>query len=54
MKTIIRAKYNGAHVKAGGIKSLNKANKIVFLEEHFYYILLYSTLKIFKEYIKVK
>lgn len=54
MKTIIEAKFKGAHVKAHITKSLQTANGTVFLDQRFYAVFFYLILKIFKEYNKMK
>ncbi len=54
LKIIIKAKFKEACVKAGTMKSLQQANKIVPLDQYFHAISSYLTLKIFKKYNKVK
>ena len=54
LKTVIGAKFKGARVKAGATRSLQQANGTVLLDERFCAVLSYPTLKIFKEYSKVK
>ncbi len=54
LKTIIRAKFKRARVKAGITKSYQQANRMVLLDQCFCAIPFYPTLKIFKEYSKVK
>ncbi len=54
MKTIIETKFKGANVKAGTTKSLQQANETVLLDQRFCVVPCYPTLKIFKEYNKVK
>ena len=54
LKTVIRAKFKGAQVIARAMRSLQQANSTVFLDETFCYMPLYPTLKIFKDYSKVK
>ncbi len=54
LKTVIGAKFKGARVKAGATRSLQQANGTVLLDERFYAMPSYPTLKIFKEYSKVK
>ena len=54
LKTIIRAKFKGVHVKVGITKSLEYANRTILLDQHFCAIPFYLTLKIFKEYSEVK
>lgn len=50
----MRAKFKGACVKAGTIKSLQQANGIVLLDPRLYAVSFYPTLKIFQEYSQVK
>ena len=54
LKNIVGAKFKRARVKAGAIRSLHQANETVLLDERFRYVPSYLTLKIFKEYSKVK
>ena len=54
LKNNAEAKFMGARVKTGKTKLLNQANRTVFLDEWFCYMLLYPIVKIFKEYSKVK
>ena len=53
LKTIIGAKFKGACVNAGTTKSLQTANETIFLDQYFYTVPFYPTLKIFKEYNKM-
>ncbi len=54
LKTVIGAKFKGARVKARVTRSLQQANGTVLLDEQFCAVPSYPTLKIFKEYSKVK
>ena len=54
LKNIVGAKFKGAHVKAGAMRSLHQANRTVLLDERLCCVPFYPTLKIFKEYSKVK
>ena len=54
LKTVIGVKFKGARVNDGAMRFLQQANRIVLLDEKFCYMPLYPTLKIFKEYSKVK
>ena len=54
LKNIVGAKFKGVCIKTGRTKSLNQANKTVFLNEQFCCLFLYPTLKILKKYNKVK
>ncbi len=55
LKTIIGAKLKEACVKTGTTtKSLQEANRTVLLDQHFRVVSSYQTLKIFKEYSKLK
>ncbi len=54
LKTIIKAKFKGAYIKAGTTKSLQQVNGTILLDQYFCAVPFYLTLKIFKEYNKVK
>ncbi len=54
LKTIIEAKFKGVRVKADTTKSLQQANGTVLLDQRFYIVPSYLTLKIFKEYSEMK
>ena len=54
LKNIVGANFKGARVKAGRTKSLNQASRTILLDKQFCCVPLYPTLKIFKEYSKVK
>lgn len=53
MKTIIRAKFKRAYIKAKAIRLLQEYNKIVLLNKDFYAILIYLILKIFQNYNRI-
>ena len=54
LKNIVGAKFKGARVKAGATRSLHQANGTVLFDERFCCMPSHPTLKIFKEYSKVK
>ena len=53
-KINIRVKFKGTCIKVNTTKSLQQANKTVLFNKYFSAIFFYQTLKIFKEYSKVK